>query len=121
MRAKVSAVEPCARFDKLSFRDIALLRLMSQLRGSKGMERQVRIEIKGKDEFWVRAFHVEWNHQFPDRQLAPDIESYFLAAAEWLADLERVAAETFCTITRAPDSPQRRRWLSSIIPRRDRD
>ena len=85
------------------------------------MERRIRIEIKGKDEFWVRAFHVEWDHQYPDRKLAPDSDSYFLAEPTWLADLERVAAATFCVITRAPDSPQRRRWLSSIIPRRDRD
>lgn len=85
------------------------------------MEQKVRIEIKGKDEFWARAFHVEWGHQYPDRTLAPSSESYFLAEAAWLIDLERVAAATFCTITRAPDSPQRRRWLTSIIPRRDRD
>jgi hypothetical protein len=85
------------------------------------MQRQVRIEIEGKDAFWVRAFHVEWEDRFPGRKLMPDSASCFLADAEWLSDLERVAAETFCSITRAPDSPQRRRWLSSIIPRRDRD
>jgi hypothetical protein len=85
------------------------------------MGRRVRIEIEGKDEFWVRAFHVEWGHQYPDRRLVPDSASYFLAEAEWLADLDRVAAETFCSVTRAPDSPHRRRWLSSIITRRDKD
>ena len=117
MRAKVFAVQPGAQFDKPAFRDIALLRSRG---ATEEVERQVKIEIKGKDAFWVRAFHVEWDHQFPDRKLAP-IDTCFIADADWLADLGRVASQTFCTITRAPDSPQRRRWLSSIIPRRDRD
>ena len=82
------------------------------------MESRIRIEIKGKDEFWGRAFHVEWEDQFPDRKLKSDSSDNFFAKSEWLDDLERVAAQTFCRIVRAPDNPRRREWISSLIPRR---
>jgi hypothetical protein len=82
------------------------------------VERQIRIEIKGKDEFWERAFHVEWEHQFPGRTLKPGDAGQFLANCEWFADMERVAAQTFCRVLRAPENPQRRRWMNSLIPRR---
>jgi hypothetical protein len=85
------------------------------------VERRIRIEIKPKDEFWGRAFHVEWEDQFPDRKLIGDNADYFLAELEWLADLERVGAQTFCVVTRAPDNPRRRKWMSSLIARRGRD
>jgi hypothetical protein len=81
---------------------------------------QIRIEIKGRDEFWGRAFHVEWRHQFPERKLA-SAGDFFLAEPEWIGDLERVAKETFCSIQRAPENPRRREWLSSIVARRDRN
>lgn len=76
----------------------------------------IRVEVEPKDEFWGRAFRVEWESQFPSKQLLEDGEGRLLADAEWLADLERVAAETFCTVLLAPDSPRRRRWLSSLLP-----
>ncbi|HEY3139281.1 MAG TPA: hypothetical protein VGL29_24890 [Blastocatellia bacterium] len=82
------------------------------------MERWVRIEIKGKDEFWGRAFHVEWEDQFPDRKLISDSSGNFVAVSEWLEDLERVAAQTFCRIVPSPENPRRREWISSLIPRR---
>jgi hypothetical protein len=82
------------------------------------VDKRIRVEIAGKDEFWSRAFHVEWEHQFPERKLIADGAGHYEAEPEWLDDLERVAAQTFCRITRAPDNPQRREWLSSIIPRR---
>lgn len=85
------------------------------------MGQQVRIEIKGRDEFWGRAFHVEWQHQFPARKLVSAGKDSFLAELDWMSDLERVAAETFCRITRAPENPRRREWLSSIVARRDRN
>lgn len=77
----------------------------------------VRLEIKGKDEFWGRAFHVEWEDQFPNRRLRADGEGSFIAEREWLADLERVAAQTFCRVVHAPDNPRRRQWINSLIPR----
>lgn len=79
----------------------------------------MRIEIKGKDEFWRRAFHVEWEHQFPDRVLTLSDAGQFIAESEWIRDLERVAAQTFCRIVRAPENPHRRRWMNSLIPRGD--
>ena len=82
------------------------------------MESRIRIEINGKDEFWGRAFLVEWEYQFPDRKLTPNGAGQFLAATEWLEDLERVAGQTFCKVVRAPDNPRRREWISSLIPRR---
>ena len=85
------------------------------------MRQQVKFEIKGRDEFWGRAFHVEWRHQFPARELVPSGKDCFLAEPEWVSDLERVAGETFCTVRRAPENPRRREWLSSIVARRDRD
>ena len=82
------------------------------------MEQQIKIEIIGKDDFWGRAFHVEWEHQFPDRKLASDGAGRFLAKNEWLDDLARVGGQTFCAIVRAPQNPRRRQWMSSLIPRR---
>jgi hypothetical protein len=82
--------------------------------------RRIRIEIKPRDEFWGRAFHVEWEYQFPDRNLAPDGANHFSAELEWLGDLGRVGAQTFCAVTRAPDNPPRREWMSSLVPRRGR-
>lgn len=80
------------------------------------MKRQIKIEIKAKDEFWGRAFQVEWEHEFPSRRLLEDGAGHLLADREWLSDLEQVAARTFCLVVRAPDSPQRREWLSSLLP-----
>ena len=79
------------------------------------MQRQIRIEITGKDEFWGRAFHVEWQYQFADRKLIEDGAGHYLAEIEWMDDIEQVAAETFCRVTRAPENPRRREWISSII------
>jgi hypothetical protein len=71
------------------------------------VSQQVKIEIKGKDEFWGRAFHVEWESQFPDRKLGSDGAGRFLSESAWLADLERVAAETYCKVVRAREHPDR--------------
>lgn len=78
----------------------------------------IRIEVKGKDEFWARAFHVEWEHQFTGRDLEPDGSGRFIASPDWLEDIERVAAQTFCRVVRAPDNPRRREWMNSLIARR---
>ena len=79
------------------------------------MQRQSRIEITGKDEFWSRAFHVEWRHQFSDRKLVGVGAGLYLAEAEWMGDIEQVAAQTYCRVTRAPENPRRREWINSII------
>ena len=82
------------------------------------MEQRIRVEIMGKDDFWGRAFHVEWEYQFPDRKLTSDGAGRFLAENEWLDDLAQVGKQTFCTILRAPENPRRREWINSLFPRR---
>jgi hypothetical protein len=82
------------------------------------MGRPVRIEIKGRDSFWTQAFHVEWKDQFPERNLAEDAAGHLLADEDWLQDVQKVAEQTFCTVTRAPQNPRRRDWLNSLIPNR---
>jgi hypothetical protein len=76
----------------------------------------VRIEIRGKDEFWGRAFHVEWDDQFPGRKLTSS-GKHFIAEREWLDDLERVGSQTFCKVVLAPENVPRRRWMISLIGR----
>jgi hypothetical protein len=78
----------------------------------------MRIEIIGRDDFWSRAFHVEWSDQFPDRELIPDEQGHFVVEANWIEDLERVGEQTFCNVIRAPENPHRRRWLNSIFQNR---
>ena len=80
------------------------------------MTQEIKIEITGKDAFWGRAFHVEWEYQYPARKLDSDGAGRFVAQSEWLGDLERVGGQTFCTIVRAPENPRRREWMSSLIP-----
>jgi len=80
------------------------------------LKQPVRIEIRGKDEFWARAFHVEWEDQFPDKKLTSDGKD-FTAEREWLDDLERVGSQTFCTVVLAPENLLRRRWIISLIGR----
>ena len=82
------------------------------------MGRPVRVEIKGKDSFWERAFRIEWEDQFPERKLDTDGAGYFLIEPEWIADLEQVAAKTLCRIVQAPDNPDRRRWIGSLMGKR---
>ena len=79
------------------------------------MKEPVKIEIRGKDEFWGRAFHVEWEHQFPARVLTLTGGGQFIAESEWFGDLERVGAQTFCRIVRAPENPERRRWMRFLM------
>jgi hypothetical protein len=79
---------------------------------------RVKIEIRSKDEFWGRAFHVEWEDQFRDRELVAAGEGHYLAEPEWLDDLTNVAGQTFCRVVLAPDSPARRKWLTMLGGRR---
>ena len=80
------------------------------------MKEPVRIEIRGKDEFWGRAFHVEWDDQFPGRKLTGE-GKHFIAERDWLDDLERVGSQTFCKVVLAPENVPRRRWMISLIGR----
>jgi hypothetical protein len=80
------------------------------------VDQRIRIQIKGKDAFWGRAFHVEWEHQYPDRLLVSDSLNFFMAPAEWLPDLERVGTETLCKVVQAPENPRRREWMGALMP-----
>ena len=80
------------------------------------MKQQIRIQITGKDAFWGRAFHVEWEYQFPERALVSDSANGFWARAEWLDDLERVGSETLCKVVQAPENPRRREWIGTLMP-----
>ena len=79
------------------------------------MARRIRIEIKGKNEFWGRAFHIEWQDQFPTRNLLADGEGHYRADPDWLDDLDRIGALVSCRVVRAPESPERRRWFTSVL------
>ena len=80
------------------------------------MNRQVRIEIIGRDAFWRNAVLVEWDHQYPQRQLVAESSACYLIEAEWLVDLKRVAEGSFSKIVVAPEDPSRRLWLRQFIP-----
>src|SRR5436309_57925 len=62
------------------------------------MKQQLRVEIKGRNEYWRRAVMVEWEHHFPQRKLIAEDESYYLIEAAWLEDLRRVASECFSEV-----------------------
>jgi hypothetical protein len=76
--------------------------------------RRIRVEIRGKDEFWGRAFSIEWHHRFPYRELALVPDGSYLVEPDWMEDLQRVAADTFCRVLSAPENPRRRRWLGAL-------
>ena len=94
------------------------IRFCTAIRETSDLKQRIKIEIIGKDSFWERAFHVEWESQFPDRALIADGAGHYIADPDWLADLEKVGRETFCSVTRSPDNPRRRQWISSLLPTR---
>jgi hypothetical protein len=82
----------------------------------KTMNRQIRIEIVGRDTFWRNAVLVEWDDQYPERQLVAESNACYLIETEWLDDLKRVADGSFSKIVVAPEDPSRRLWLQQFIP-----
>ena len=85
----------------------------------KAMERQIRIEVEGRDKFWRNAFFVEWERRFPARDIKPAPHDLYVVDAEWLADLERVAGACFSRVIVAPDDPDRRQWFRRFLLRRE--
>lgn len=83
------------------------------------MERLIRVEIVGRNEFWRHAVFVEWEYQFPGRQLGPEENGFHLIAEEWLDDLRRVAAQCFSQVLLAPQDPGRRRLFRKLLARDD--
>jgi hypothetical protein len=81
------------------------------------MERRIRVEIIGRNEFWRDAVFVEWEYQFPDRKLEPEEGRFYLIAQEWLDDLQRVAAQCFSQVLLAPQDPGRRQLFRRLLAR----
>jgi hypothetical protein len=81
------------------------------------MERRIRVEIIGRNEFWRDAVFVEWEYQFPERKLEPEEGSFYLIAEEWLDDLRRVAAQCFSQVLLAPQDPGRRKLFRRLLAR----
>ena len=76
----------------------------------------IRIEIKGRDDFWRDAVIVEWEHQFPLRKMTRDASGFFGIEEAWLKDLKRVAGDCFSTVVEAPGDPSRRSLFRLFLP-----
>ena len=81
------------------------------------MAGRIRVEIVGRNEFWRNAVTVEWDYQFPARKLQADSGGRYWIDAEWLADLERVAAQCFSRVLLAPLDPGRRQMFRRLFGR----
>jgi hypothetical protein len=81
------------------------------------MERRIRVEIIGRNEFWRDAVFVEWEYQFPERKLEPEKGTFYLIPEEWLDDLRRVAAQCFSQVLLAPQDPGRRQLFRRLLAR----
>ena len=77
---------------------------------------QIRIEIVGRDEFWSDAVLVEWKHQHPERELITQADHSYLVQADWLSELNRIAADCYAKIVIAPLDPSRRSWFRQFLP-----
>jgi len=77
---------------------------------------QIRIEIVGRDEFWSNAVLVEWKHQYPERELITQADHSCVIPADWLGELNRIAADCYAKIVVAPLDPSRRSWIRQFLP-----
>jgi hypothetical protein len=80
------------------------------------MKQQIRVEVIGKDEFWSKAFLVEWDHCHPSRPLRNVDETTFMIESDWLDSLRTVAAECNCEVLLGPDDPGRRSLFRQFLP-----
>lgn len=81
------------------------------------MASRIRVEIKGRNEFWQNAVLVEWEYQFPQRRLEPEVPGFYLIEESWLEDLQRVAAQCFSRALSAPRDPGRRQLFRKLLAR----
>ncbi len=77
----------------------------------------IRVEIKSRSKFWLNAVAVEWDYQFPDRQLQPESPGFYLIEESWLEDLRRVAEQCFSQVLQAPRDPGRRQLFRKLLMR----
>ncbi len=80
---------------------------------------QIRVEIIGRNPYWLNAIFVEWEYQFPARKLARQPERYYWIEADWLDDMQRVAQQCFGRVLLAPDDPGRRQLFRRVFARKD--
>jgi hypothetical protein len=85
------------------------------------MERRIRIEIVGRNEFWRNAVFVEWDYQYPQRKLVPESQGFYWIPEEWLDDLRRVAEQCFSQVLLAPSDPGRRRLFRKLLLRDEQE
>lgn len=90
-------------------------------RSSVSAECRIKVEIKSRNKFWRNAVQVEWEYQFPDRQLTADGQGYYLIPAAWLADLQRVAAQCLSQALVAPADTGRRQLFRKLWARDNDD
>ena len=77
----------------------------------------MRIEIKGRDEFWRDAVITEWEAQHPHQTLIKEADGSYLIESDWLDDLERISGDCFSTIMVSPIDPSRRSWFRQFLVR----
>lgn len=83
------------------------------------MSQRLRVEIKARDEFWLKAVLIEWEYRHPDRKLASDASGFYLIDGEWLGALEDIATDCNSTIVIGPNDPGRRSLFQKLIPASD--
>jgi uncharacterized protein YlzI (FlbEa/FlbD family) len=80
------------------------------------MPRRIKVEIIGRNDYWLNAVFVEWEHEFPERRLEKVEGNLYLIEETWLEDLQRIAGQVFARVLRSPDDPGRRRLFRSLLP-----
>ncbi|MFN7927051.1 MAG: hypothetical protein U0Y68_03750 [Blastocatellia bacterium] len=83
------------------------------------MKQPIRVEITGRNSFWLNAVKVEWEHQYPDRKWIQQGERMVLIEADWLTDLQRIAHQCFATAVIAPEDSGRRKLFRQLFRQDD--
>ncbi|MFN0120829.1 MAG: hypothetical protein ACKV2V_10035 [Blastocatellia bacterium] len=80
------------------------------------MQRRIRVEIVSRNNYWLNAVFVEWEHAYPARRLDKVEDHLVLIDESWLPDLQRIASQVFSTVRLAPENPGRRQWIRRFVP-----
>jgi hypothetical protein len=81
------------------------------------MKKPIRVEITGRNSFWLNAVKVEWEHQYPDRKWIEQGNGVYVIEADWLLDLQRVANQCFATAVVAPEDVSKRKLFRKLFGR----
>ncbi len=81
---------------------------------AQGMTK-TRVEIIGKNDYWLNAIFVEWDYQYPERKLEHQQGRYYVIENEWLTDLQTVAQQCFGQALHAPHDPGRRQLFRRLF------